>query len=82
MKQKGAHVVLAQRGCKMCNRDVISLCELVFQTPENLIEKMHLTMEEVVELLWEKYRDDILDILAEVNEDLSRNIQESLDDYN
>jgi hypothetical protein len=54
----------------------------VFQTPENLIEKMHLTMEEVVELLWEKYRDDILDILAEVNEDLSRNIQESLDDYN
>ncbi len=81
-KQKEEQKDLGLRGCKVCNKDIIDLCDLVFQTPEHLVEALHLTMEEVVEVLWEKYRDDILDILSEVQDDLLKNIQEDLDDYN
>lgn len=73
---------MVQRGCKVCNKDIIALCELVFQTPEHLVEALHLTMEEVVEMLWEKHREEILDILSEVQEDLVKQMQEDLDDYN
>lgn len=74
--------VLAQQEFNMRMRDIVETCELMFDTPEKLIERLHLSMEEVLLALWETKSDEIIDLIIEYKDALDKKVEEEYNEFN
>lgn len=82
MTQQEGQGVLAQQEFNMRMKDIVETCEIMFDTPENLIERLHLSMEEVLLALWETKSDEIIDLIIEYKDALDKKVEEEYNEFN